>query len=480
MTHLVLAGHGSHLNAASSEPTRRLAAALRRTGEFSAVSVALWKEEPSLSRALDAVEDPDVVVVPVFISTGYFTRTVVPREMRLDGPRTRRGRQHIRYTLPVGTHPRLADVIIERAREAGAGPADGLVVLGHGTRRDSESEKNVLTMADLVARRGLFAECGVAFIDQEPGMLTMLERFRAPRLFVVPLFIADGWHVGETIPADLALDGPETRRGGRIVHYTPPVGTHPALAAVVLELAREALPPQTSDLQPPISSLQSPASTLQPPASLGELRLEPKRICGPGDPLRELPPDAEAIRRYVRSDAAGRYRPLSGSRGLPPGWFVPLGGGLTADDVIEAVYPLALVHRQQAADGTLRIVPLDAVLDRQSGRYESARRLSDRGRRIAREVLCRGCVRTPAWPLSSTEPPAPCAVRPGPGVIPCPEPCSVLVALAREAAAWEQDPPAPAPIDPSVPFADFAAPGNPTREAVLAAILEPSRPGASP
>lgn len=241
MTHLIIAGHGSHLDANSSEPFHRLAAAIRARNAFDAVSVAFWKEEPSFARALDAVTDPDVVIVPVFISTGYFTNTVLPREFRLDGPLTIRGNQRIRYTPPVGVHPRLADVIIQRALDAGAGPGDALVVLGHGTRRDSRSEENVYAMAERVAARRTFAEWGVAFIDQDPGMDSILERFRSRRIFIVPLFIAEGWHVGQTIPADLALEGPRTSRDDRIVHYTPPVGTHPALADVVLELARESV-----------------------------------------------------------------------------------------------------------------------------------------------------------------------------------------------------------------------------------------------
>lgn len=464
MTHLLLVGHGSHLNPDSSEPTHTLVAALRASGEFDRVSAAFWKEEPSLTRALDAITDPEVIVVPIFISTGYFTRTVIPREMRLAGPLTLRDGQRIHYTAPVGTHPKLADVIIERAREAGAGPADAVVVLGHGTRRDSESEMNVLAMADLVAARHLFAEVSVAFIDQEPGMLTMLERVHATRVFVVPLFIAEGWHVGETIPADLALDGPETRRDGRVVHYTPPVGTHPALAAVVRELARPALQARYSG--PP-----GPTSELQAPSAIGELRIDADRVCGPGTPAVELPPDPEVIRRYVRFDDAGRYRPLPGARGLRSGWYVRTTATCTAVDIVEAVYPLALVHRQQAAAGSLRVVPLDAALARQSGRYESAASLSHRGRQLVRDILCGQCVRTPVWPLAtSDELPAPNSS------LPCPEPCSVLIALAREAAAWEADPPPPAPPDPAVPVAAFETPGCTLRERLLAAILERTTP----
>lgn len=237
MTALILAGHGSHFNANSSAPVLAHAAELRRRGGFTTVRAAFWKEEPSLSRSFDGLEDGDAVVVPVFISNGYFTKTVIPREMGLAGPLTVREGRRIRYTGPVGADPLLAGVIIERAVEAGARPGDALAVLGHGTRRESESERNVYAMAERVRASGRFAEAGAIFLDQEPGMLGLLDLFRAQTVVVVPLFISDGWHVGQTIPADLALEGEEARRDGRVVRYARPVGTHPALADVIERLA---------------------------------------------------------------------------------------------------------------------------------------------------------------------------------------------------------------------------------------------------
>lgn len=236
---LVIAGHGSHLNGNSSDPIWSSAASIRETGAFDDVRAAFWKEEPSLSRVLDGCEATEVTVVPFFISAGYFTRTVLPREMRLDGPLTIRDGMRIRYTRPVGSHPALADVIVERAREAGATANDAVAILGHGTRRDSESEKNVYRLTALVRERDLFAEVETVFLDQDPNMLSMLDILHAPVVVGVPLFVAEGWHVGETIPEDLALDGPETRRAGRIVRYAPPAGTHPRMASVILEIARE-------------------------------------------------------------------------------------------------------------------------------------------------------------------------------------------------------------------------------------------------
>ena len=52
------------------------------------VECAFWKEEPSLRDALflfDPESIREVYVVPNFISEGYFTQTVVPRELELDG-----------------------------------------------------------------------------------------------------------------------------------------------------------------------------------------------------------------------------------------------------------------------------------------------------------------------------------------------------------------------------------------------------------
>ena len=172
-----------------------------------------------------------------------------------------------------------------------------------------------------------------------------------------------------------------------------------------------------------------------------------------------LAPTVEALRERVRFDDRGRYRPLSGARTLPGGWRVSLPEELAAA-AIEAVYPQALLHREQAARGTLRIATFADVIARQRGRYRVAGELGGEGRERARDALCGQCVRTPAWAGEGAPD--------DDDAIPCPEPCSVLVALCREAALWEREPPEPVRPDPAVAFADFAAAGNEIREAYLA------------
>jgi hypothetical protein len=199
------------------------------------------------------------------------------------------------------------------------------------------------------------------------------------------------------------------------------------------------------------------------PPALGELEITATSVAVPGTAAPGIiSPDD--LFEHTRTDDAGRYRPLTGARTLPRGWLVPLGNGFSTEEAIETVYPLALTHMRQHARGALRIALLDDVLARQSGRYEPVAALSAAGRRLATKTLCGRCVRIPVWdgrPAKDDE-------------IPCPEACSVLVALCREAVFWEASPPPTAPVDDSLPWAAFEVPGNEIREHYLQEMAAPN------
>ncbi len=226
---LVLAGHGSHLDPNSSAPIHEHVARVRAAGGFEEVAAVFWKEEPHFSRMLDVVAAEDVTVVPVFMAEGYFTDRVIPREMRLAGPLTQRDGRTIRYTPPVGTHPRIADVVAERAWAAGAGHGDLVAVIGHGTPRHEGSAGTTVSVAAELRSRGLFRDVVPIFLDQEPSIGTLART--SPPVVAVPLFVADGWHAGVQLPglAGQAMPGGLT--------YTPAAGTHPTVAEIALELA---------------------------------------------------------------------------------------------------------------------------------------------------------------------------------------------------------------------------------------------------
>jgi sirohydrochlorin cobaltochelatase len=239
---LVIVGHGSHLNEDSSLPVYEHAARIRETGEFDEVVECFWKEEPSMRHVLDTVESQDVCVVPAFISEGYFTQQVIPRELGLEGPLTTKGGKTIRYAGPLGTFEGMPDVILDRTGDLMRGKEvsgrTALVLLGHGTDLNKNSGGVIYLNAERIRERGVYDLVEVGFLDQEPEIDLVVESIDAPNVILIPLFIAEGWHTRETIPQDLDLVGEVTPRDDKTIFYGAPVGTHPSMANLIAARAR--------------------------------------------------------------------------------------------------------------------------------------------------------------------------------------------------------------------------------------------------
>ncbi|WP_254537921.1 CbiX/SirB N-terminal domain-containing protein [Halomarina litorea] len=265
---LVIVAHGSHLNPDSSTPTYDHADTIRASGAFDEVREAFWKEEPSFREVLRTVEADEVFVVPLFISEGYFTEDVIPRELRLDDwdvsewdsdgtsashATLRAGDvdKTVHYCGPVGTHGSMADVIVQRAEtvtgDPDVGPGFGLAVVGHGTERNENSAKAIHYHADRIRETGRFDEVEALFMDEDPEVDDVAEFFESDDVVVVPLFVADGFHTQEDIPEDMGITD-DYRTGydvpaevdGTNIWYAGAVGTEPLMADVILERAAEA------------------------------------------------------------------------------------------------------------------------------------------------------------------------------------------------------------------------------------------------
>ena len=244
MRALVIVGHGSHLNEDSSLPVYEHAEHIRQTGEYDEVVECFWKEEPSMRHALDTVESDEVYVVPAFISEGYFTQQVIPREFGLDGPVTEKGSKTVFYAGPLGTFEKMADVILERTEDLmrdkeTSGGSTALVLLGHGTAMNKNSSGVIYLNAERIRERGLYDKVVEAFLDQDPEVGEVVGSVEADNVILIPVFVADGWHTRETIPEDLELTGEVTHREDRTIFYGAPVGTHPSMANLISARARE-------------------------------------------------------------------------------------------------------------------------------------------------------------------------------------------------------------------------------------------------
>jgi sirohydrochlorin cobaltochelatase len=250
---LVLVGHGSTLNPDSSQPTYAHAETIRQQGKFDEVACAFWKEEPSMREVLRMVDSTEVFVVPNFISEGYFTQDVIPRELAIDGIITERSHQRIYYCEPVGLHASMTKLLLKRAAEVAPGvPPDqcSLIIVGHGTGLNDNSTKAIKDQVELIKQRNLgFAEVLDAYMEEPPLVADWVQLTTAPHVIVVPFFIADGLHSFQDIPVLLGIETEPTAAAsqmdvfrqnphdlmGRKLYYSSAIGTEPLLAEVILD-----------------------------------------------------------------------------------------------------------------------------------------------------------------------------------------------------------------------------------------------------
>lgn len=123
-----------------------------------------------------------------------------------------------------------------------------LVLAGHGSHISPETAGIVWGYVDALRRMGVAEEVTAAFWKEQPEFAQVLGTLTAETIVVVPLFTATGFYTNKVIPAAMGLDGTVTQRGSRTIHYTPALGTHPMLDAVVTRRVKDAM--QAYDLLP--------------------------------------------------------------------------------------------------------------------------------------------------------------------------------------------------------------------------------------
>lgn len=280
---LVLVGHGSTLNGDSAAPTLQHADELRRRALFAQVLTCFWKQEPMIAGVLRGAFAPRVFVVPLFISEGYFTEQVIPRELGFPGeasshfPRVRRRpypagagippgapTQTVHYCGPIGTHESMTEALLSRARQtiekypfprAPKPSATTLFIAGHGTGNNENSRKAIERQVELIREKNLYAAVHPVFMEEEPRVESCYATAATRHMVMVPFFISDGLHSFEDIP--MMLGEPErvvrkrlaegrptwrnpTERHGKLLWYTPSIGNEAHIAEVILQRVREA------------------------------------------------------------------------------------------------------------------------------------------------------------------------------------------------------------------------------------------------
>jgi sirohydrochlorin cobaltochelatase len=272
---LVLVGHGSTLNADSAAPTYQHADELRRRKIFAQVQETFWKQEPYIWQVLRGIVTSRVFCVPLFISEGYFTEEVIPRELGFDVQSLqfktqsfpavlRRGEQTIFYCGPVGTHESMTGVLLARAREvverfpfprAPKPQETTLFIAGHGTGNNENSRKAIERQAELIRQMKVYADVQPVFMEEDPRVSDCYRLAATKNIVMVPFFISDGLHSYEDIPVMLGeaervvqerfkagqptWRNPTEKQGKRL-WYSASIGSESHMAEVILQRVREA------------------------------------------------------------------------------------------------------------------------------------------------------------------------------------------------------------------------------------------------
>lgn len=250
---LIIIGHGSTENPDSSVPYLDHAEEIRRRGVFGEVHCVFWKEEPSMRELWWLTDMEEIYVVPDFISEGYFTQEVIPRELELDGPTSRAKGRTVHYCAPVGIHPSMSGLLLRHAAEAAPDldPANTtLFVVGHGTGLNANSRRAIEDQVERIRESGSgHASVQAAYMEETPLIAEWDQLAATENVIVVPFFISDGLHSYQDIPVLLGMEEevglPASKRDvfrhnphqlrGRTLFYARAIGTDVHMADVILD-----------------------------------------------------------------------------------------------------------------------------------------------------------------------------------------------------------------------------------------------------
>ncbi|MGA2029510.1 MAG: CbiX/SirB N-terminal domain-containing protein [Verrucomicrobiota bacterium] len=264
---LVVLGHGTTQNDDSAVPVFQHAAELRRRKIFREVREAFWKQEPQIKKVLAEIYVPKIFIAPLFISEGYFSTQIIPESLGFHFPETLKLKtesSELFYCKPVGTHDSMTRVILSSAEEIvknfpfpriPKNSAVTLFIAGHGTEKNVNSRKAIERQVEMIRAVRIYADVRAIFLEESPRIADCYQIAMTKNVVIVPFFISDGLHTQEDIP--VLLGQPErivkerlaagqptwrnpTEKNGKLVWYSPAVGSAPEMADVILERVHEA------------------------------------------------------------------------------------------------------------------------------------------------------------------------------------------------------------------------------------------------
>ncbi len=149
--------------------------------------------------------------------------------------------------------------------------------------------------------------------------------------------------------------------------------------------------------------------------------------------------DPREARKIARADEDGRYRPLKTAPTLRPGWTFTGLSGEQLVETVDAFYPATIANWDRERRGELDVDHWLETATRQTGIYDVVDELPREAVDWMAESCCvdSQCLRRRAWQYADGDD---LSTPSGDGQFPCREPCSLVIAAAREWTDLESDP----------------------------------------
>ncbi|MBL8574425.1 MAG: hypothetical protein JNM13_12170 [Hyphomicrobiaceae bacterium] len=253
---ILLVAHGDRGETARNGPIAAMCARLGRRWPEARVGFGVMNGEPSLGcglAGLDVKAGEWLIVVPLFMADGFFTRVKLPRDLAAQGA----GMAEI--LAAAGLDPGVGDLIEARLREAlGAPRADGsILICAHGSRSGvPDSRLAAEAMAGRLRAAG-WGEVACAYVEEAPFITDGLDADR--RDAVIGLFASLGTHAINDVAAEVA-GHPHVRL------FIPAIGAEPEMAEVVAAMVeRRVERPSAEERRAAIVALRRKARPLPGP-----------------------------------------------------------------------------------------------------------------------------------------------------------------------------------------------------------------------
>ncbi|MDB6023632.1 MAG: hypothetical protein JWQ04_3489 [Pedosphaera sp.] len=138
--------------------------------------------------------------------------------------------------------------------------------------------------------------------------------------------------------------------------------------------------------------------------------------------------EARALAQFT---ATGEFRPLKSAPTLQRGWRMTAADDTELDAVLSRLYPGAVADWHAAQTASPPVTHYREYVNRQSGMYRITAMLTDaQAAQVARTVCdAKSCLKRRLWTVPGLAPDAAAAKS----LIPCLEPCAVLMESARKA-----------------------------------------------